>query len=283
MGLTPTPTVRVSLGVRRHPPTQARGHMNEVHVAMKPKECFLCGDILSEGNYSKEHVFPKWLLRRFEIFNHSLALLNGTRVVPYRSLTIPCCKRCNNEILSKIEAKIKNAVEKGTKGLKSTDWKLYIWIAKLFYGLLYKAHLIPATKGQPEGDTILPKIALDSYKLIHAFLQASRKKVVLIRPTFPGSTFVFNVQVPKEVRYQFDYRDFINSLCVSVRMGRVGIVGCLQDSSIILNENEKWLAKFQKMNLHPLQFLEISAGYSIEPGYSVVCQVILFSKTVNAR
>lgn len=228
---------------------------------MRSKECFLCGDSLTEPNYSREHVFPKWLLRRFKLFDQSLFLFDAGRTVPYRQLTIPCCNRCNNEVLSQIEREIKKAIEVGAKGFRRAgDWRLYIWLAKLFYGLLYKAHLIPLTGRPAQDGSAVSEAVLKSYGLLHSFLQASRKKVVLLRPSFPGSIFVFNLQAPIELGHQFDYRDSIDSVCVSIRMGRLGMVACLQDFGIIFEENRRWLTRLQKLKLHPVQFLEISAG-----------------------
>ena len=42
-----------------------------------------------------EHIIPRWMQRRFDLFNETLTLINGTRI-PYRQLTIPCCESCNN-------------------------------------------------------------------------------------------------------------------------------------------------------------------------------------------
>src|SRR5687768_8784160 len=64
--------------------------------------CFLCAKKLTSRNRSDEHVFPKWMQTRFDLTNQEIILLNGT-VIPYRQLTIPCCRRCNNTYLARIE------------------------------------------------------------------------------------------------------------------------------------------------------------------------------------
>jgi hypothetical protein len=38
---------------------------------------FLCGRRLSQKTRSNEHVFPQWLLRRFDLYDKQLNLLNG--------------------------------------------------------------------------------------------------------------------------------------------------------------------------------------------------------------
>ncbi|CUP05012.1 Uncharacterised protein [Clostridium baratii] len=62
-------------------------------------KCFLCGEELNSNNSTVEHVFPKWLQHKFDLWNKKLILLNGSEI-QYKNLTIPCCKNCNNNYLS---------------------------------------------------------------------------------------------------------------------------------------------------------------------------------------
>src|SRR4051794_9339716 len=73
--------------------------------------CFLCGVSLSTGG-TQEHVFPKWLLRRHNLWNEELVLLNNT-AIKYSQLKIPCCNNCNNVHLGGLENRIRTAVEAG--------------------------------------------------------------------------------------------------------------------------------------------------------------------------
>jgi len=50
--------------------------------------CFLCGIRLGEKN-TEEHIFPKWLQHKFELWDQKLILTNKSKI-PYRNLTIPC-------------------------------------------------------------------------------------------------------------------------------------------------------------------------------------------------
>src|SRR6185437_5829167 len=61
--------------------------------------CFLCGRRLGIRNRSDEHVIPRWVQDRFGLWNERLNLLNGSSI-PYRQLTVPCCRTCNNVHLS---------------------------------------------------------------------------------------------------------------------------------------------------------------------------------------
>ena len=85
-------------------------------MATNHSQCFLCGDELDETNSSKEHVIPKWVQSKFDLWNQTMILPNQTAIT-YKDLTVPCCKNCNNTILSQLENQIKSAVESGIDSL----------------------------------------------------------------------------------------------------------------------------------------------------------------------
>lgn len=112
-------------------------HNNYGKQSFDIDSCFLCGKTYN-GAKTVEHVFPKWLQNSFELWDQKIRLLNGT-LLPYRRLTIPCCKLCNVEHLSKLENEVKNSLLSGyasANRLSSNTW--YLWGAKLFYGVLRK-------------------------------------------------------------------------------------------------------------------------------------------------
>lgn len=76
--------------------------------------CFLCGSPLSQDG-TAEHVFPKWLLEKYDLWDRKLTLLNGTTIA-YRQLTVPCCQKCNNKYLSSLEMDMRDAVNAGLRG-----------------------------------------------------------------------------------------------------------------------------------------------------------------------
>lgn len=62
-------------------------------------KCFLCGCRLEKNNNnSAEHIFPKWLQKKYNLWKREIALPNET-TIKYNQLTIPCCKNCNNTYL----------------------------------------------------------------------------------------------------------------------------------------------------------------------------------------
>jgi hypothetical protein len=108
--------------------------------------CFLCSAPLRSKNRSEEHVFPKWLQNRFKLWNQRLDLINMTSM-PYRQLTIPCCKTCNGVHLGKLEKVMQLAIESGPNAVEELPPAIvYMWLSKTFYGVLYRESLLRADR-----------------------------------------------------------------------------------------------------------------------------------------
>ena len=78
--------------------------------------CFLCGVELAPDRNTDEHVIPRWIQERYELWTQRLTLLNHT-TIPYRQLTIPCCATCNNQHLGKIEMQVQAACDAGREAV----------------------------------------------------------------------------------------------------------------------------------------------------------------------
>src|SRR5690242_11096441 len=96
--------------------------------------CFLCGATLDVKRDSDEHVIPKWIQERYQLWDQKLHLLNVT-TIPYRQLKIPCCSVCNSERLSRIEAQVQRACDAGREAVQSlSPLTLFLWAGKILYG-----------------------------------------------------------------------------------------------------------------------------------------------------
>lgn len=92
--------------------------------------CFLCGSPVSGETKTREHVFPDWLLNRYNLHNRTITLLNGTHI-PYRNLTIPCCDTCNKELLSRIENQVARATLDPKDFLQLDEKLVFQWLSKI--------------------------------------------------------------------------------------------------------------------------------------------------------
>lgn len=236
----------------------AQDHALKRIVRLGPSTCFLCSAPLRRKNRSDEHVFPKWLQNKFKLWNQRLELINETSI-PYRQLTIPCCKICNNVHLSKIEETMRVAVDLGPSAVaKLPPATVYMWLSKIFYGILYRESLLLADRRNAKRP-IVPKDVLRELRLHHDFMQGIRSSLEFPFG-LPGSIFVFGTTRPDRVEAQFDFLDNHHNLSIALRMGSVGIVCCLQDGGITRRFHDHLKRPYyRKDRLHPIQFREATA------------------------
>jgi hypothetical protein len=131
--------------------------------------CFLCGSPLGEDK-TREHVFPRWLQHRHNLWGQQLTLLNRTHIT-YSQLTIPCCKSCNSGHLSSMENRVRTAVEGGyAEAAKLDPLLLYQWMGKIFYGILRKELTLLLDRRNKDGGTIIPPDLLEGFSTLHLFL-----------------------------------------------------------------------------------------------------------------
>jgi hypothetical protein len=221
--------------------------------------CFLCGCRLGRKNRADEHVIPKWIQRKYKLANQQLYLLNGT-TIPYRQLTIPCCFTCNNKHLQPLEKRMSLAVAKGVAAVRAFDrHELFLWLGKMFYGLLYRELFLPWDRAGNTNAKITSKTLLKLYEMHHLFLQSIRVPMRFI-DFCPASILIVSTQEPDDIRLCWDFRDELKTICIACRMGTVGIVGVLQDGEA--QRSLFPLMKLQRRKLHPIQFTEVFAQVS---------------------
>ena len=194
---------------------------------LRPDACFLCGGVPDER--TREHVFPLWLLQRQDLLDAKLTLLNGT-TIPYRQLTVPCCRECNNEHLSELENVIKGASAKSASAVRDLpEVKVFQWMAKIFIGLLWAELRLKADRAEIDGGPIVPREVVEDFAVLHGHLQSVRRPFVFENPT-PWSLFVTEVH-SFDSQLDFDYQDSVFGLCFGISFSGVGIIACLQDNS----------------------------------------------------
>ncbi len=227
--------------------------------AYGPSTCFLCGRRLGTRNRSDEHVFPKWLQRRFDLWDQMITLLNDT-ALSYRQLTVPCCTACNSGDLAALEGRISRAVLCGPDAVRSlSSLDVYLWMAKIYYSILYKEYLLPRNRGSRDRRRIVPRRLLDELHVQIHNLQATRSEVEFLGD--PGSVTVLRLQCRPDVRYQFTFNDYRWPRAATCRLGSVGIIVLFQDAGIVGDLLKEFLADFLDKDLHPLQFYEIVAHF----------------------
>lgn len=225
-------------------------------MAFSHTECFLCGRALDPTN-SCEHVFPKWLLSRYNLWDQRVVLLNLTKIA-YRDLTIPCCLTCNNEHLARLEHAVTSAFQQGPEHVAAMDrLLLYRWAGKIFYGLLHRELSLDLDRAHPELGAIASPDLMKHYRALHGFLQSIRRPIHF-ENFFPGSVFVLEIQTVRGVG-DFDYSDSFVGMTFCIRMGNVGVITCFKDDGLILDSMSDLYTALEGVRLHPIQFDELCA------------------------
>jgi len=223
--------------------------------------CFLCGRRLTNANRTDEHVIPKWLQGRFSLWNQKINLLNGTQI-PYKSLKIPCCSVCNRKHLHPLEDEVCAATLAGHEAVESLlPTSLFLWLGKIFYGLLYKEIFLARDRKSGKKAPIVSKENLKAFGLHHLFLQATRTPVRFL-PSIPASIFIFQIDAPHDVRLQWDYRDSFIGMTLCCRIGSVGILAALQDGGAQRDCYSNFWQPYQELQLQPIHFTELMAVFN---------------------
>ena len=217
--------------------------------------CFLCGQLPDEQ--TREHVFPLWLLKRQGLLDATISLLNRT-TIPYRQLTVPCCKRCNNVHLKKLEDIIEQATKDGASAVRLLPEELlFQWMAKILWGILWKENQLKNDRKNQNSETIVPSEALESLNVLHGHLQSVRRNFIF-EGVKPWSIFISDIQEHSH-NEDFDYHDFIPGLCFGIRFSGVGLIACLQDNSAQKRYFDEQWTDLKGIPLHRIQWDEIWA------------------------
>lgn len=104
--------------------------------------CFICE---SQSN-SKEHIIPQWLQRYFKLPDQKLGLWNDTALL-YKQAVVPLCKKCNENLLSRLEIKVQSG--------SATDMEYYLWALKIRFLLSIKDSTIYFDRSDPSKGKLL--------------------------------------------------------------------------------------------------------------------------------
>jgi hypothetical protein len=224
--------------------------------------CFLTGQKIhsSEDQIS---VFPEWILDRYSLRGQTFKMLDESNL-QYQDLKIPCTPELIENAIDPLEKEIEKAFTAGYDSvIKVPEERLFQWMAKLMYGVLYNDICIEQKK--PTVKKYVTKVV--EFKL-SPFLQERFRKLHLILQSlvvpmgFKGtklwSIHVFKIKYSKDV---FNYKDESSNLNFSLGMNDFGIVACLQDNGAVGINQQEMTDKFLNKTLHPIQFEELCARF----------------------
>lgn len=240
--------------------------------------CFLCGVSIVPGDGTVEHVFPKWLQSRFDLWNVKVTLLNHT-LIKYKDLVIPCCQECNNVYLARVEQQASSAILSGPHAVRSLDRVVLMqWLLKIFYGLLYREIFLPIDRAKPSDGKILSAEDMEQFQLLHYMLQSVRVPMTFssFDSDIPASIFVFEMKEPEG--FKFDYKDDVVHRCMCLRIGSVGILVAF-DMGAQTAEGAEFFPEYFKHALHPLQFDELAANLFAKARVLQINPAVMFAES----
>ena len=221
------------------------------------QHCFLSGKKLQSSEESIS-VFPLWFIKRFGLEEKAFKLLDES-ITTYKDIKIPCETGINEQYLEPLELEIENAFAAGYRGLKTLpEQKLFQWIAKLVYGIIYHEIRQGMRQQAAQGENFNLSQSLQfKFSKLHLMLQSLMRPVVF-EGINPWSICLFKLDQEPDF---FSYRDEINTLSFSLRAGDFGIIACLQDNGTNAAYHRDILEKISNHSLQPIQFEEICARF----------------------
>lgn len=237
--------------------------------------CFVCGISLNDDNRTKEHIYPKWLQRKYNLYNQRLVLLNGTDI-KYKDLTVPCCKKCNEIMSSKIENPMKKAVEGCYSEFIGLDRTIiFQWLNKLSYGMLYKEQSLRIDRSDKNSEMITNPEVLNNLKMKYMFLKTIISDAQFVETPF--SLLIFEIDYNEQDPY-WGHDGFAIPVFF-MTLGDIGIISHMADNGY----NEAFFKDFPDHKelldymLHPIQFRELCARFFYkstlfvrDPAYTII-------------
>ena len=230
------------------------------YEAAKGRMCFLCG---STENLTDEHIFPTWLLRRYDSWKERLPLLNG-RSSKFEKLRLRACLECNRDHLGKqLEDKISVATEKGYDAVKALDERIiFLWTAKIYLALKFKELTMQAVPGESSHKTIWNPKDLESDSLTHIILDSVRGTTEILDPV-PYSVLVVNLHESDSLP-SFSHYDRVLHKTIAIQVGTVGFIVALEDFGINRYFYGHYLDKAEEKKLSFTQYIELFARVSYQ-------------------
>lgn len=202
------------------------------------EHCFVCGASPEDTKFDDEHIIPRWILKRFDMYNQSITLVDG-RLVRYANYTIPCCVRCNRLLGKALEDEISNAVKGGIDSVNQLianggAWKIFLWLSLIFLKTYVKdSYLRKHLDRRKSDESIASEYDWEWMHHIHCMVRAVMAGHY-IEPECFGSTFVFSAK-DTNLQSGFDYRDMYIANTILLKLGDIAFIAVLDDSCYAAN------------------------------------------------
>ncbi len=178
---------------------------------------------------NEEHVIPKWLQRKYQLYNQHLTIPNKTSL-PYSKIKIPV-NTIENATFGRIEKNISEGIYR--------DDELYLWAFKIHIGLLQKDCYLKANRNKKESEMIFNQNDFDKQAFLFKNLYKSWKEGMVTKPSAIGSVLLLDSAFTEDA---FDFVHCIKTNTVMMVFNRKLLVVYLYDHNDAKNANiqETW-------------------------------------------
>lgn len=234
-----------------------------IQEIVKQDRCFLCGSVSTE-TFTKEHILPDWVLRKYGLHEESISLPNLVSL-KYGRYVLPCCESCNRLMGKKIEERVSPLIEKGYKHvqnwIRNNDYRLlFVWLSLIFIKAHLKdRHLRWSLDARQDKRKISERFV---WEQIHHIYCVARSLYVnsFVDESALGTFLVFPVKDERSAG-EFDYGDLYSAQCAMIRLGDLAFV-CVFNDSRAVEIALRWLLEKIEYPLSIVQLREMWAHAS---------------------
>ena len=222
-----------------------------------PHTCFLTGQDLHSDD-EQFCVFPEWILDRFSLRNKRFRMLDQVTGIQYEDLKLPCSPEVKNAF-NLLDEEMKKAFESGYEEVKKIpEERLFLWMGKLVYGVLYNDLYLEMSRTQKREKNFKMSSSLKKrFGKFHLMLQ-SLVHPMEFKGLKPWSIRIVRLKYSQDT---FNYKDEPINLNFSLGMNGFGIIACLLDNGAIGNNQQDVINKISDKILHPIQFEELCSRF----------------------
>lgn len=194
--------------------------------------CFVCGAPAGSKPFNDEHIIPKWVLRRFQLFGKTIKLPTG-ELRKYDRYKVPCCTDCNSLLGRTVETPISELLSNQyvvvVERLRQTGPQLlFVWLSLLFFKIHLKDRSVTLQKNPTLGTEVIGDMYdWPSFHHVHAVARSTFTGARLTKGVV-GSLRVYPIEDGLH-QDAFDYCSFSFEQIIAVRIGAIGIVAALDD------------------------------------------------------
>lgn len=247
--------------------------------------CFVCGAFPLDKRFNDEHIVPRWVLRRYGLFDKEITLPTGKRR-HYRGYRVPCCVDYNSLLGEQLETPASQLRDgdyaEVVRRLDEAALRLFFtWVSLLFF----KVHLKDRSVRQHKAPRLGLEVIGDAYgwgdmHYLHAVARFPYTKASLL-PEAIGSLQAYEI-TGEMTNGGWDYLDFTFDQAVIIRVGRIGIVATLNDSTAA---ESAWSERLNIINgpISELQLREMGAMFALANRNLIdrpVFSTLVYDKTI---